>query len=226
MPGRKTGLANHTWQVDGRCPRPEGGQCPRRGPHAVGDGRGKPIALALKACRWIGFTSPDTAAYARPSPSGTRIDAGGRSLGQRRRRLAWRRVDVVRARAAGRCCARPRRPRRRLHLGDEVHESALRVRSQPLGPHRQRQPVVGRQAPVDGDPVLQVHQAGQRQRERPVGHQRDLQREAEHLWVGVRQVVAAVNRRAAGRPRGAPGPRPLPRDATRSRGRSPDGRAG
>ena len=125
---------------------------------------GKPSGLAVRACTWMGFQSPDTAAYARPVPSprrhsGPAVTADSAS------------VDGGSDGAASACSRAacevgahptPHHLGAHAHLGHEVDLPPAAVRPQVLRPHGD----VERLADVDGaddlDPVLDVHGAEQR----------------------------------------------------------------
>ena len=61
------------------------------------------------------------------------------------------------------------------------------MRTQVVGAGGDLQPLVGGDRPVLADRVLQVHGADRRERKRPVGHDRHVQRERQHVRVGDRQ---------------------------------------
>ncbi|WP_230209203.1 hypothetical protein [Nostocoides sp. HKS02] len=73
-----------------------------------------------------------------------------------------------------------------VHHGHEVDHGALRMRPQLLGTDREVDQVVSREPAMDGDLVLQVDEAGQRQGKGAVGHELHLQGEPEYVRVGVR----------------------------------------
>ena len=193
MLGSSTGLANQTCDVEGPAVRGPEAERARRGPHPVGDGPreahgpgGERVQVdrvhvtghrGIRPAQALGHAD-DAAAAARSGRAG--------------RLLAAARVGVAAPAAQVGASTVPDPLAVDVHLGDEVDERALGVATAGRSAcTREVEPVVGREAAVHGDLVLEVHQPGQRQRERPVGHERHLEREPEHVRVGVRQDVAA-----------------------------------
>ncbi len=76
-----------------------------------------------------------------------------------------------------------------VHVDDDVEDPALGVRAQARGTGGHLHRLVRGDRTVLGDGVLEVHRADGGERKRPVGHDRHVQRERQHVRVGQRQVV-------------------------------------